>query len=186
MQFQIQTRVPRKLRHDSWNLILSGPGNNEGGFLYLDPVRGTTFELFFAKVFRTGPFFSIGDIANNPRLGTVRIDHSSIRNSRPVRLGDIVLVGPLTFHADGRVRAEMGWIVGADNPLAPHRRSGFISHVAAAGSFGKVTELGTGVDYFVHSTQLKDGLVFIVGSACTFIPSETHRGKEARDVRPVY
>ena len=40
-----------------------------------------------------------------------------------------------------------------------------------------------GTDYFIHHSQLPEGLVLQENDAVTFEPTETERGKQAKDVK---
>jgi cold shock CspA family protein len=198
--------APRTLKLGSRQLIHTGTGRRQGSVLYLDPVLNETYELFFVSITSTGPAFSIGVVLGNSTLGKLRIDHHSVNGTDRVGIGDLLLVGPLGFLGNGHVIAQHGWLMNGGNGArcinqnghsrgtgnghyrqnhpANERRFGYISHVAERGTFGRIIDSATGLDYFVHANQLRGGMILLEGRACTFTAGTNERGRIAYEVRP--
>jgi cold shock CspA family protein len=190
----MNTRIPRTLPYNGRIINFTGPGRSPGALTYFDVATSTTLELYFAQIERIGPIYSLGRVANNPVMGTVRIDHASLNGAGPAVIGKVLIVGCLEYLPEGP-RATKAWGVPvlpnrsptAYTPPAPAifgRTLGVITRVHPAGTYGFVTGEHTGRVVFVHHTQLKRGARLQLGLRVSYVEGTNERGATGYDVWP--
>jgi cold shock CspA family protein len=193
----MQLCIPRTLRFNNRFINYAGAGRAPGGHMFLDAATGRTYELFFAQIDRVGPHYSLAVVFGNGAVGKVRVDHSSFDGVRSLGIGDMLIVGPLSFLPEGP-KAEGAWLAravnsgarrptrsnGAARATGSGRQTGVITRVADQGSFGWIASEQTGRLIFVHASQLKRGAVLQPGSRVSFVEAMNDRGPTAYDVWP--
>ena len=149
--------------------------------MYADLGTGGTLELYHARVTHTAPGYLLAELLGNPAVKAVRLPFPDLRAvGSPVRSGDVLLVGPLRYDANGLPRAGRGWRVA----VAPDdRRRGTVNRIYFTGAYGEITA-ERGKKLFFHVSQLPPGFRVAVGSRVTFREVLTDRGWNAEDVRP--
>jgi cold shock CspA family protein len=189
-RFVMKTRIPRTLRYQGRTINYTGSGRTAGSLMYLDAMTGSLLELYFARVERTGPLYSLARVANNS-LGTVRIDHVSLNGVGPVVIGDVLIVGCLQYLPEGPRataiwRAPVAPIVPTVAPPVPQmgRQFGVITWVHPLGKYGTITGEQTGRQVFVHHTQIRRGARLLQGLRVSYVEGMNPRGPAAFDVWP--
>ena len=148
-----------------------------------------------ARVVQVGPLFALATVLGEPSLGKVRVDHRLIVGREPMRVGDRLMLGPVEYlpagpralsarRSQSRCATTHSAACRAKRAI-PGRSRGSITRVAKTGRFGQITELPTGRQYFVHSSQLQPGTILQLDSPVSFTPAKTPRGLVALEVRSI-
>ena len=132
----MQAKCPKQIVFQNRGLNYAGPGRAPGSHAYVDPGRGEVLELFFAEVVQVGRLFGLCRIANNTAMPSVRVDHGLLSGVMPLTVGQVLLVGPLTFEEAGP-RAHGAWLA---NLNGSHRPGG-------AGAIGTVSVIKHGYGF---------------------------------------
>ena len=181
----MQANCPRHVVFENRGFNQAGSGRAPGSVAYVSPATGQVLEVYFAEVVQTGSLFGLARVANNAALPLVRVDQGLLNGSGPMRLGAVLLIGPLEYLPNGP-RAKAVWPVSVQQTAPPIRpanieRLGVISAVKAGG-FGFIRSDG-GADVFWHVTELH-GFTPFVGMRVAYTPISDDRGVKARNVRP--
>jgi hypothetical protein len=187
----MNARIPRTLPYHGHTINYTGPGRSPGSLTYLDQTSREVHELYFAQIERVGPLYSLGRAANNPTIGSIRIDHATLNGAGPAHLGTLLLIGGLQFYPEGP-RATTVWRVPAPTvthspPVLPvgGRTFGIVTSVHPHGRHGTIVQERTGRPIFAHHTQLRRGAVLMPGCRVSYVEGLNHRGPIACDVWPV-
>ena len=178
------TQCPRRLIHNGRWVNFAGAGRSPGSYVYIDPGRGDVLDLYFVKVVSLGPQFGLAAVANNAYLPCVRVNHALLNGAGPLRLGQVLLVGPLVFEPAGP-RAQGAWPVACRTRVqhATIRKLGIIT--AVKGGFGFLQPADGSPDQFFHFSQCH-GFVPVVGMTVEFALGPGSRGgTQAIGLRPL-
>jgi len=181
----MNARLPKNVVFQGRGLNHAGPGRAAGSHAYIDPGSGTVHDLYCVEVVQVGPYFGLGKVADNRGMSAVRVrlDHSLLNGAGALKVGQVLLVGPLSPEAAGP-RALGAWPL---QVVAPRLHSngeqrGFI-HTIRAG-FGFIQPADGGPTLFFHFSQCQGGLIPQVGLAVKYTPMQGPRGMAAMSVRP--
>jgi cold shock CspA family protein len=174
--------IPKKVQRDGRTLNCTGPGRAKGAHCFVDPARSELLELFVARIFSTGPHFSLARVPGNEALESVYVSADARNGHGQPQEGDEVLIGPVSFPG-GEPRARRIWA------LKP-RRTGVITYVADDGDWAKLdADQGGGPeDVFVHKSHLQEplrenGARFYKGARLSFVLVENEEGPAAHDAQ---
>jgi cold shock CspA family protein len=174
--------IPKKVQRDGRTLNCTGPGRAEGGHCFADPAQSELVELFEARVFSTGPKFSLARVPGNEALESVYIGSIARDGFGRPEVGDEVLIGPVSF-PNGKPRAKRIW-------ARSRRRTGVITYVADDGDWAKLdAEQGGGPeDVFIHKSHLQEplrenGARFYKGARLSFVLEKNEEGLAAHDAQ---
>jgi len=175
----MQNQLPRTLSYLRRPLNYCGRGRTPGSHVYMDMAAGgLAYEMFVARVCRTGLHYSLAIIDENQALGKVRIDNVILNGAGPTRVDDVMIVGPLDYQLNGPM-AKGVWRL-TRPPIG--RRTGVITKVEPPGNYGWLTCEQTGISVFVHQKQLRPGVYLAPGQRVSFVLGDTGRGPAAFDV----
>ncbi len=171
-------KIPNQIVMNGKLILFSGRGNAPGAYVFTDPQRGQVFELY------------LGDVVlqrNSCSIVSVKENHVLHRLEAPCgnqQVGNTVLVGPIVWSAAGP-RALNIWTIGRPNffhkPAQPQYSIGTLTEFKADRGFGRlITDRGENV--FLHVSQLRQGVIPIVGVRYAFLKHRNPKGFEAQDV----
>jgi len=185
--------IPRSLQYRGGRINHAGRGQAPGSHAYLDATTGRVLHLYFAKVVKTGPLYSLATVSGNHALPLVRIDHVALNGKGPVWVGEILLIGPLCFCPQGP-KAENAWHANVldSNRVArcptmggfSPRRTGTITIVKSP-TWAFLTRDGDGQNVFVHVSQLQGSVPLAPRQRVTYEEVHSAKGPMAIKVRPL-
>ena len=179
----MQSKCPRHIVFQNRGLNYAGAGRAPGSHSYVDPGRGKVLDLYFGEVIQVGHLFGLCRIANNPAMPTVRVDHDLLNGAGPLTVGQVLLIGPLTFE-DAGPRAQGAWSVqcnGARKPAAVDRLG--TVWVLKAG-YGFIKPADGSPNAFFHFSECV-GFAPMIGVRVRYTPRTDPRGPQAVHVRRV-
>ncbi len=171
----------------------SGRGRAPGSAFYFCaacPASKQGKELWLGRVIRTGAKgFGFLSLDGLPAVDAVHFRHldvvSPTGSADPLQRDDRVLV----LLATDPQRARRVWKLRrpesngrANTNGQGDRHRGIITRVVDP-AYGFLTEIGSGEDYFVHCSQLAEGIRWEAGEKVTFRPVRTVKGTQAHEVR---
>lgn len=171
-------KMPEKLPYDNRTLLYSGAGRSPSGHTYVDAAQGAFMELYPGQVQQTGVHFAIVRVAGNKALERVRVD--AIPGHGVPRIGELLVVGPISFDEAARPRAGNGWMLGAPKP----QRATGVFAVQQAPDWGWIQPDDGSPRVFFHVSALRRGSRVEVGDRVSYQPEETPKGWAAKDVCP--
>lgn len=181
----MQADCPRHVVFQGRGLNHAGAGRAPGSVAFVDAGRGDVVELFFAEVVQVGGIFGLCRVANNPALPPIRVDQGLLNGAGPLRLGQILLIGPLAFEQNGP-RAQAAWPVDVQPTHKPAparvRKLGIITAVKPG--FGFIRPADGSPDVFCHFSECQ-GFTPVAGMSVQFTPAADPRGPQARNVLPM-
>ena len=178
---------PRSLKFNGKAINFAGTGRAPGALAYVDPSRGTVVEVYFAKVISVSPTHCLAGVANNQALPPVRISYRDLNGLGVPYVGQVVLVGPLTFQASGP-RARAIWRAQTQQSQGSHNGNGSPTRVGVvtvlkASHWGFVTPLGGGRQALVHRNHCTPGMALSLGLRVRYREQDREPGPLAVNVR---
>ena len=181
----MQAECPRHIVLQARGLNYAGAGRAPGSHAYVDPGRGKVMELFFGEVIQVGHLFGLCRVANNLAMPTVQVDHGLLNGAGPLSVGQVLLIGPLTFEGAGP-KAQGAWLVKV-NGTSNHNRtvvekSGKVWILKAG--YGFIKPADGSANAFFHFSQCV-GFAPTVGMHVRYTPRINPRGPQAVGVHLV-
>jgi len=174
---------PRCLNLEGKPINFAGPGRSPGAQAYVDPGRGKVIEIYAAQVISLAPTFCLASVINNRALPAVRVNYRDLKAPRLPQVGELYLIGPLTFPPSGPC-ARAAWPVKAHAPNGhggSPARVGVITSLMAS-HWGFVTPLGSGQQALVHRNHCPPGMTLRLGKRIRYAELTTPRGQLAVEV----
>ncbi len=193
-------RAPATLTIDGKMWTHGGRGRTPGSEIYLALADGRADEYHHATIATAQPLYLLARVNDNHSLGPVHLPRAALAVPGGVepRVGQSVLVGPLSFDRDGAPRASRGWVLATpkrseSGPLppppmpVPSRLVGYVTRIHPSGAFGEIGDVaGHGGQrwFFHHSALVPSGCVVAIGQRVSFSSVHNDRGPKAIHVRP--
>jgi cold shock CspA family protein len=190
----MKSELPKALRFQGRTLNSAGQGRVPGSHVYFDVARGEAFDLYLARVAQVGPLFGLAEVPGNAAMPRVRVDQALLNGDGPMAVGDVLVVGPITYAPAGP-RAQAAWRMRPaetrDPRPAPAPRPaprddwklGTLK-VLKGPDWGFLHPLDGGPDVFVHARSLRGGATLSFGLRLRFKQVVTAKGLAALEVWP--